>query len=120
MDYYIDSSKANKESLQKKILLGLPFHGMMMDTNSEEPRGNFLDGKTFSNLVGKSQIKHFNWDANECEHMMKISSQDKDYIATYPTKKFFTERLDYTKKNNLAGVAIWDLAQGLDSFLDQF
>ena len=51
---------------------------------------------------------------------MHIEGDESRSVALYPTKRFFKERLDFCKNNNLAGVAVWDLAQGLESFLDEF
>jgi len=71
-------------------------------------------------MVSSGHINTMDWDKSECEHLYEIETEAIKGKATYPTRKFFKERLDYCQMNNLAGVAIWDVAQGLESFLDEF
>ena len=119
----MDYTKPNKDVLLGKILLGLPFHGVVMQHSQiqdEQPQMNVLDSSEFGTLVSSGHVSKMEWDKTECEHLIELENQNKNSIAIYPTKRFFKERLDFSKTNNLAGVAIWDIAQGLESFLDEF
>ena len=119
----MDHLKPNRDILLGKILLGLPFHGVVMQhslNQDEQPQMNVLDSTTFGSLVSSGKVSKMEWDKTECEHLIELEKQNTNSIAIYPTKRFFKERLDFTIVNNLAGVAIWDIAQGLESFLDEF
>jgi spore germination protein YaaH len=115
----VDSNKANKEELHGKILLGLPFHGFVIEQNKDKPKMDLLEGNSFGSLISSSEGS-LDWDETECEHLIKLNSRNTNSIASYPTKKFFKERLSLSKSLGLGGVAVWDLAQGLESFLDEF
>jgi spore germination protein YaaH len=79
-----------------------------------------LDSTSFGSLVSNNGVTNLGWDKTECEHLIDVQAKGQDSTAVYPTKRFFRERLDLAKKINLAGVAIWDIAQGLESFLYEF
>ncbi len=81
---------------------------------------NLLDSSTFGSIVSSGGATNLKWDDVECEHLIELENQNTVMTASYPTKKFFKERLELCKKLNLGGVAVWDLAQGLESFLDEF
>jgi len=37
---------------------------------------------------------------------------------TYPTPRFLEERHDQVEKLGIAGIAIWELGQGMEYFMD--
>lgn len=118
LEFYVDYTKPNKNELLEKILLGLPFHGFLAQ-KGKEGKMSILDGSSYSSLVSNGQVSSLNWDKVECEHLIEIEGE-QPATAIYPTKKFIKERLDFCKTNKMGGVAIWDMAQGLESFLDEF
>lgn len=120
IETYIDQSKANKDAINQKLLLGLPFHGLIAKINDQNPQLNILDSPTLTSMVYGGQLEGLEWNKDEAEHKIIFKSNDQGSIAVYPTKKFFKARLELTKQYNLGGVAIWDIAQGLESFLDDF
>ncbi len=97
----------------------MPFHGFLA-SKGKDAKMNILDSSSYTNLVSSGHVSNIQWDKQECEHLVDIEDGEHDAYAAYPTKKFFKQRLDLTKENNLGGVAIWDIAQGLESFLDEF
>jgi hypothetical protein len=86
IENYVDLTKPNKDVIAGKILLGIPFHGVMTEMGSKEPKGSQLDASTFTSLLSDEGAK-MTWDSEECEHQVQISRNDKDYLASYPTKK---------------------------------
>ena len=118
IDYYIDSNKS--PWLLKKVLVGLPFHGIVIENeNKKDQKAGMMNAEKFQNLINTRNID-LNWNPNECEHQISFKSESTNIVASYPTKKFFSERIDLIVNKDLAGAAIWDLAQGLESFLDEF
>ena len=121
LDYYVDPNKPNKFDLYKKILLGIPFHGLMLEkTLDKKPKGSVMDSSSFSSIVNSNGIKKFEWHENEAEHIFEIDIYGKQMLGIYPTKKFIKERLNLSKDKKLAGNAIWEVAHGLESFMDEF
>jgi GH18 family chitinase len=120
LDYYVDPAKPNKEELYKKFLMGMPFHGFMLEKAEKDPKGSILDNNMFSTLVNSGQVRKISWDRTNMEHILEINTQDKEFFGAYPTKRFLKERLNYSKVKKLGGVAIWDIAQGVESFFDEF
>jgi spore germination protein YaaH len=88
IEHYIDLSKPSKDFLTAKLLLGLPFHGILTEKDSKDAKGSHLDGSSFSTLL--SQVEgdvDLSWDKDECEHLINLKRGNKDYVASYPTKK---------------------------------
>jgi spore germination protein YaaH len=118
LDYYVDPNKGNKDEFYKKILLGIPFHGIFYDKNSK--KYSMLDSNSYAQFLNSGVSAELKWEKTECEHLIEARHEEKELISNYPTKRFLRERLNLSKEYNLAGVAIWDIAQGLDVFLDEF
>lgn len=102
----------------RKVLLGLPFHGIFV-SKGEENKAAIVDQSTYKDLLLSGSIENFYWDDSEKEHLMELYYQGNQIVAAYPTKKFIHERLKYTFEKEIGGVAIWDVAQGLDNLLDE-
>jgi spore germination protein YaaH len=120
LELYIDYSKPTKEALLSKILLGLPFHGVLIESSQDQPRMSIMDSSAFTNVVSSGQITELHWDEKESEHLVTLENEGSKSLALYPTKKFIKERIEFCKNKNLGGIAIWELSLGLESFLDEF
>jgi len=118
VDIYVDSSKPNKDSLYKRILLGIPFHGFIVDKTGEKPKGHPIDGSQLLQYLEANKDGVLTWDDEEKEHLFDFSKKEKIFMAVYPTRKFIKERLDLATTLNLGGVGIWDISQGLECYLD--
>lgn len=68
-----------------KVLLGLPFHGVMMEKDAADPKGNVVDSSTFAGLLNNQA--ELTWDKTECEHQVEVFHNNKEFITLYPTKK---------------------------------
>jgi hypothetical protein len=88
LEHYVDFSKGNKDEILKKVLLGLPFHGVMVDTNDKEPKGGLIDGKRFQSILSEGEAT-MKWDSLECEHVLQFENQGRSFTAAYPTKKVY-------------------------------
>lgn len=86
LEYYVDMKKPNKDELLNKILLGLPFHGVLSEENNLD-KAQLLDADTMSSLILNIDNSEMDWDSTECESKFKIFDKNKNYIASYPTKK---------------------------------
>jgi GH18 family chitinase len=89
IENYVDLSKPNKDELLGKILLGLPFHGVLIEKGVSEPKASHLDGQTFSSLIALDEGTQLVWNSNESEHQVHVNKGDKNYVASYPTKRVF-------------------------------
>lgn len=120
LEHYIDYNKPNKDKLLRKILLGLPFHGAMMELDDKSPKISALNGKAFGEILQGDLINEMTYDKKEKENLFTFNLENKNYISTFPSNMFFKERLNFCLENKLGGVGIWDVAQGFDIFLDEF
>jgi GH18 family chitinase len=87
IEHYVDLSKSNKDVLTSKILLGLPFHGVMTEMGTKEPKGSQLDASSFTSLISADEETKMTWDDSEGEHQIYLNRNNKEYVASYPTKK---------------------------------
>jgi spore germination protein YaaH len=85
IDFYVDNKKANKNDLYGKILLGLPFHGVLADS-SDKSKANLIDKNTLTTLLDVPNAR-LSWDKDEYEHKISLNQNGKDVIAVYPTRK---------------------------------
>ena len=118
IEFYVDLKNENKEKLLKKILLGLPFHGYVFNKNRREETG-VLDSNKFNDILDKKGI-NIKWDNIENEYKINLKNNEDDIVAVYPTREFLKKRLDYSIEQKLAGVAIWDVGNGNEGFLNEF
>ncbi|MAX78740.1 MAG: hypothetical protein CL843_01010 [Crocinitomicaceae bacterium] len=98
-----------------KLILGLPFFGMMWETKSDDPEGKahkYLGVRTFDYIVVKTDnIKtHFDSIAKSA-----YKSYQTDRIGNtfrqfwFENGQSLTYKLDYITQQKLAGVAVWAL-----------
>jgi spore germination protein YaaH len=96
LDFYIDSKKTNKNNLYSKILLGLPFHGVVSEIGNKQG-ANLLDRSNYAALLEVPNVK-LSWDKNEYEHVLSYNQNGKDVIAVYPTRKVIYFNLVHSRK----------------------
>jgi chitinase domain-containing protein 1 len=104
----------DREDLEKlrarKILMGLPFYGYKFSrAHAQEAytASNYLD------LLKKESRSLISWDAYSKEHRL-IGS---DGSLWYPSMLSLLYRLQLAEEQGV-GIAIWELGQGLDQFVD--
>lgn len=62
------------------------------------------------------------WDAVSKEHVFSYreAGQRMEQQMGYPTPAFLQARMDLARELGVAGVALWELGQGLRAFMDLF
>ncbi|KAH8805289.1 glycoside hydrolase superfamily [Xylogone sp. PMI_703] len=105
----------SKESKGSKILLGLPFYGYKYS------RSKGVEAYTASNYVDFLKEHHnlaWQWDEVSKEHRIIVNAgKDSISILWYPSLLSLLYRLQLAEEIG-AGIAIWELGQGLDQFID--
>ncbi len=93
-----------------KILMGLPFYGYRF-SSGQSPEAytasNYLD------LLRKEGRFPFSWDTHSKEHRLV----DSGGVLWYPSLLSLLYRLQLAEEMGV-GIAIWELGQGLDQFVD--
>jgi len=102
------------QELNSKLLLGIPFFGMVHSKTSHEVilRNQFLQE------LRRHKPKVY-WDDNVKEHFFKYTENNNKFTMYFPTLMFIHERLELAKRLG-CGVAVWEIGQGLDYFYDLF
>jgi len=117
------SSYSLKESeIQSKILVGTPFHGFIIDRNEvKQLKGNVLEGKRLLDIleVEKASDNKLIWDEKEKENLIYIESENTSYVAVIPSKRFISNRVDLINSIGVGGLAIWEVGQGYELWLDE-
>jgi chitinase domain-containing protein 1 len=94
----------------KKILMGLPFYGYRF-SRAHAPEAytasNYLD------LLKKESRSPISWDGHSKEHRLVGSGGP----LWYPSMLSLLYRLQLAEEQGV-GIAIWELGQGLDQFID--
>ncbi|WIA18822.1 hypothetical protein OEZ85_003503 [Tetradesmus obliquus] len=103
-----------------KILLGINFFGVDFvrpekDKKAEPKRVPIL-ARDFLEIMNKMQPK-LAWDVESSEHMFKYKYGNQRHTVYFPTPASVAARVDKASELGL-GIGIWDIGQGLDSFLD--
>lgn len=121
LNYYMDISTFNQ--LREKILIGIPFHGLMIDRNQPIDNNKNLKGKLMvyediKELASKQPEFMGIWIKDQKEHMFEVNLTQQSFLLTLPTPDFIKHRLDYVNKNHFAGISIWELGQGYEYLLE--
>jgi chitinase domain-containing protein 1 len=97
-----------------KIFLGIPFYGC-----------DYVDMKFTKNLIKADYLDiltkyktTFTWNAQANEHVMKWNDQDGKEHTTYYPSLVSTYLRGANFANKGYNMAIWELGQGLDYFMD--
>lgn len=103
------------DPLASKILLGLNFYGYKFKKDGSVDA--ILGDELQALLDSKTTVKQL-YDSKAGEHVFKFP--DLSLTIYYPTLKSISERLKLAKEWRLAGVGIWEMGQGMDSFYNLF
>jgi chitinase domain-containing protein 1 len=97
----------------EKILMGVAFYGV---DHTLGVQAESIIGHAFITQIKKHEPDLI-WDDEAHEHKYYYYRDDKRHMVYYPTLKNIQDRLDLAKELGV-GIAIWDLGQGLDYFMD--
>jgi chitinase domain-containing protein 1 len=109
LDEEVDSEDVEK-TRARKILMGLPFYGYRFSSaqgHEAYTASNYLD------LLRKESRSPISWDAHSKEHRLV----DSGGFLWYPSLLSLLYRLQLAEEMSV-GIAIWELGQGLDQFVD--
>lgn len=121
----VSSLVAQDAALRRKLLLGLPFYGWR---SAEDMTGEKLVVWLASTAqrAGRDEGMRVAWDSEAAEHVFTEVSDAGASPARvlrrcyFPTPLFLQRRLRLAEQQGLAGVAVWELGQGLAAFTDVF
>lgn len=112
---WIKSSLKSASPNGKKLLMGLQFYGYKACPNEQEqivPEP--IIGTQFLELLEDNTEQKLTYDYSNKEHAFQTTT---GCYVLYPTLKFLQERLKISEKSS-SGIAIWELGQGLEYFID--
>ena len=109
---------------KEKILLGVPFYGYGWQTESRSPQANTFPGTgataTYSRvkeLLANPTANNVQvgWDDKALCPYLSYEKDDNIYIIYYENETSIGFKLEYVRKLDLAGIAIWALGYEGDS-----
>lgn len=114
----------NTKQLHSKFIIKIPFFGVSYQLQvGERARINNINSSTFLSSCLKGKKDHtlsHTWDEYGKEHLIHIVNNIGDFYLSYPTRRFFNERIKLVNDNKLAGVALDEITQGFEDFMDSF
>lgn len=111
--YTIEKMTNNDAELKQKIIMGINFYGRYYD---ELMHGdNSVTGKSFIEKMEQTKgPMQMTWVKKFSEH--KIKFEEGNTVYYYPSVKSVQARLRLADELGVAGVAIWEIGQGLSNF----
>ena len=116
---------SDRPALARKILLGINFYGAEYVLGGGGGGGGAIVGKEYMTKLkalaeSPGDVPSLTWDPQGAEHVLRFQdpSDGSDRAIFYPTLAYIQTRLDLAESMGLAGVAVWELGQGLDYFMD--
>lgn len=112
------SSMGHNAEMRRKLLVGLPYYGWR---GREDMTGEKMIVWMASSAQQGNDVR-VAWDADAAEHVFTEVGPDNRVMRRcyYPTPLFLQRRLRLADQQGLAGVAIWELGQGMAAFIDLF
>ena len=103
------TKKARRKRLKGKLLLGLPWYG--------KDNGKAVLGHEVVAILEKYPST-IHWVEDAAEHTFTFHDGGEMHHMTFPTPLFVTKRIELAEEMGLAGVAIWEIGQGLKCLAD--
>jgi spore germination protein YaaH len=101
------------EEARKKIFMGTNWYGRDYSTKSHDP----IIGHQFVNVLEK-KAPELHWDARTHEHYFEQETDGHNGRVYYPSQLSLNSRMLLAQKYGIGGVAIWEIGQGLEHFID--
>lgn len=115
----VDALVGGESQLRAKMLVSLPWYGYDMNQAvlGHDVTRRLLQGGGEEDKVAPGSVE-LEWDPATQEQVFGyVGAKDgQPHVGTYPSPEFFRRRLQLVKDEGLAGVAIWELGQGLACF----
>ena len=101
------------EDVIPKLLYGIPFYGYKR-VRSPKVDSVAVIGHEYLSILKESDNDELKWDSSAKESYYE--NYDQVMRVYYPNLAFLSSRIDFVSENEMAGVAIWELGQGLEYF----
>jgi len=116
INFYVDEKDSKANTILKKILIGIPFHGYSFQKNSGNIQG-VVTGSQFYKFI-----------ENEINDLEIISHEEEgEYVfengnnaINYPSNDYIKKRLDISKELKIGGIGIWDVGNGNEGMIEPF
>lgn len=99
-------------TLAQKVLIGIPFYGYKYNRESAPQP---LLGSEYLSLLRSNQDSSIKWGKEYSEHSVELTNNPT--VLFYPSLLSTQLRISAALEMGM-GIAIWELGQGLDYFLD--
>lgn len=110
----LDGSTHDHQKFDKKIFVGINFYGNDFIVSGG---GGPVLGTDYLSLLERHRPA-LRWEENSAEHFFVYSdNQNVKHVVFYPSLKSISMRLEEAVSWG-AGIAIWEIGQGLDYFFD--
>ena len=112
--FVVEGGRKERVRLMKgKMLLGLPWYGYV--------GGQAMVGHEFESKVLErpEKVRRFEWEEESQELVFSLGGEggrEEEVGGTYPTPAFFWRRFELVEEMGMAGVAVWEVGQGLECF----
>jgi len=112
----VEQLAGTEAAVRRKMLVSLPWYGY---DNGRAVLGHDVARRLLLRegvVAGSAKVE---WDAGTEEMVFGYSLVEEGgapHVGTYPTPDFFRRRLQLIQDEGLAGIAIWELGQGLACF----
>lgn len=103
----------SKEDDHGKILVGLNFYGYNYGRPGE---GKPILGHEYLSLLNTHEDSELRWDEIAAEHVFLYPADGVWHRVYYPSRYTLSLRVQLARSQG-TGLAIWELGQGLDSFM---
>lgn len=100
-------------SYANKVLVGLNFYGNEYGSLGE---GRAILGHEFLSLLQEHRTCQLEWDEDAAEHALTYHVDGREHQAFYPSEESLSARINLARSRG-SGLAIWELGQGLESFM---
>lgn len=100
-----DNSKAPAEATKKRKL-----------QQKEQAQASPIMGEAFLSVLRRVKPK-LTWETSNAEHRVKYKEAGTKHTVYYPTPAALAARIELAERLGV-GLSIWELGQGVDSFMD--
>lgn len=118
----LEHSKSNSDI--NKFIIKIPFFGVLYELqHGEKAKINQINSSTFMNTCMKGKTSgdlSFKYDDYGKEHLIHITKNKQDHYLSFPTRKFFKDRIELINNLGIGGACLDEVTRGFEDFVDNF